>query len=228
MREKEARLQKKKERQERNLQHQTSQQSSCISMVYGCCSPLHAYGIWSLWYENTHGPTILDPYLTWKLHCYTNRQINNIPGFKIPTSVENHRNILQAAAAKRQEREDVTSSHSSHVSNFNKTRASPTTPEPVMGSPNLTAKLGPSRQTPSLMGNPVRLPPANPSYVLNSRLGQAINLNSSNLTHDTLRIRRETHNLHDRFKSESTYYSVISRALVKHNNQLSSQPYWSP
>ena len=37
-----------------------------------------------------------------------------------------------------------------------------------------------------------RLPPVDPSYVVNIRLGQTFSLNPSNLTHNTLQIRLET------------------------------------
>ena len=100
------------------------------------------YGLWmlqpspSLWsietlvlHEDTHGLTILDPYLTEKLHSYINCQINGNPGFNIQNYVEVRRNIAKALVAKRQEIEYVTSCHPSYVTNVIKTRPPLTSPE---------------------------------------------------------------------------------------------------
>ena len=59
---------------------------------------------------DTHGPTMLDPYLTGKQGDYAKCRIHNIPGFNIPTSVQNRRKINTAKTVKRHDREDAMSS----------------------------------------------------------------------------------------------------------------------
>ena len=59
---------------------------------------------------DTHGPTVLDPYLTGKQGDYSNCKIQDIHGFNIPTSVQQQRNINIARAIERHDREDAMSS----------------------------------------------------------------------------------------------------------------------